>query len=144
MAEKVDPALIRMLAAVPIFAPLGDKMLRALASEGQEQRYKAGDKLVAQGDKGVGLFLILEGTVEVRHGEKPLASLGAGQFFGEMALLENQERTADVVATSPVRCLVVSSWEFWGTLSKEPEVIRLLFQETVRRLRTPNAPAFRE
>lgn len=132
-----------MLAQVPIFAPLTEKMLQTIAAEAKDRRFAVGDRLVGAGDKGIGFFLILEGKVEVRVAGKVAATLGAGQFFGEMALLDNQPRTADVVGTVAGRCLVVSAWEFWGTLSKEPEVIRLLFQETVRRLRAPGV-AFSE
>lgn len=139
MPAQANASVVRMLAQVPIFAPLGEKMLQSIAAEAKERTFAPGHKLVAQGDKGIGFFLILEGSVEVRADGKVAATLGPGQFFGEMALLDNQARTADVIGKSSGRCLVVSAWEFWGTLSKEPEVIRLLFQETVRRLRAPGS-----
>lgn len=143
MAPKADPALVQRLAAVPIFSSLGEKALKSIASDAKERRFGAGEKLVSKGDKGVGFFLILDGHVEVRNGATVLATLGPSQFFGEMALLDDQPRTADVVAKTAGNCLVVSRWEFWGYLSKEPETIRLLLQETVRRLRTP-VPGFSE
>ncbi len=137
VTPKADSSKVQMLAAVPIFAPLGEKALGRIAGDAQERKFTAGEKLVSKGEKGMGFFLLLDGQVEVRTGSTVLARLGPAQFFGEMALLDEQPRTADVVATTPGRCLVVSRWEFWGYLSKEPEMIRLLFQETVRRLRTP-------
>lgn len=143
MPPKAEPSVVRMLSQVPIFAPLGEKMLQSIATQAKERRFAAADRLVAQGEQGIGFFLILDGSVEVRIGGKATATLGPGQFFGEMALLDNQPRSADVVGRSAGRCLVVSAWEFWGALAKEPEVIRLLFQETVRRLRAAG-PGFTE
>ncbi len=143
MAPKADSATIQMLSSVPIFASLGEKALQKIAGDAKERGFRPGERLVATGEKGVGFFLILDGTVEVRRDGKSVARLGPSQFFGEMALLDEQPRTADVVATSDGRCLVVSRWEFWGYLSKEPETIRVLLQETVRRLRA-TGPGFSE
>jgi CRP/FNR family transcriptional regulator, cyclic AMP receptor protein len=136
VTPKPEESVVRSLAAVPIFASLSPKTLSRIAEAAKERSFAAGDKLVSKGEKGIGLYVVLEGSVEVRDDGKVLAALRSPQFFGEMALLDDQPRTADVVATSPGRCLVVSRWEFWGYLLKEPETIRLLLQETVRRLRS--------
>ncbi|HEV2449212.1 MAG TPA: cyclic nucleotide-binding domain-containing protein [Thermoplasmata archaeon] len=135
MPESGDASATAMLGKVPIFASLGEKVLRQLAAGAKDRRFGAGEKILTQGEKGIGLFLILEGKVEVRSKEKLLASLGPSQYFGEMALLDEEPRTADVVAIAPTRCLVISRWEFWGFLSDKPDAIRILLQETVRRLR---------
>jgi CRP/FNR family cyclic AMP-dependent transcriptional regulator len=140
---KGDSGRIEMLARVPVFAPLGDKILARIAKDAKEKSFATGDKLVSRGENGVGFYLLLEGKVEVRANGKVLATLGPAQFFGEMALLDDQPRSADVVAVSGGRCLVISRWEFWGPLSNEPEAIRILFQETVRRLRA-QGPGFSE
>jgi CRP-like cAMP-binding protein len=125
-----------MLASVPLFAPLTKAQLRMLVESGKERTYHAGDTIVSQGEKGIGFYLIRSGEARVERGGKTLASLGPGQFFGEMALLDDQPRTADVRAVGPVQCLVLSSWEFWAAIGDEPEVLRTLFKETVRRLRS--------
>jgi CRP/FNR family cyclic AMP-dependent transcriptional regulator len=129
-----------ILASVPLFATLSKAQVRRLAETAKDRRFTAGDAMVKQGDKGIGFYLILEGTASVEKGGRPVASLGPGQFFGEMALLDDQPRTADVRATSGVKCLVLSSWEFWAAVGDEPEVLRTLLKETVRRLRA-NASA---
>jgi CRP-like cAMP-binding protein len=128
---------------VPVFAPLPSKILGHIAEAAKERSFTAGQKVVSQGEKGVGFYLILDGKVEVRSNGKTVATLGPSQFFGEMALLDEQPRTADVIGVTAGRCLVLSRWEFWGFLGKEPDAIRILMQETVRRLRTPGA-AFSE
>ena len=138
--SKADPALMERLAAVPLFASLGKKELASVVDIGQPKSYKAGDKIVATGDKGIGFFLVLHGKVEVRNGASTIASLNPGDFFGEMALFDEQPRTADVVAAAPTECLVLSRWEFWGALGDKPEALRTLMNVLVRRLRaTPHA-----
>jgi CRP-like cAMP-binding protein len=135
MAPSDDDTIAKYLGSVPLFAHLSGRQLKSVAKTGAVQTWGAGEKIVAKGDKGVGFFLVLDGQVEVRSDGKALASLGPGKFFGEMALFAEQTRTADVVATASTRCLVLSRWEFWGAMAKEPEVLRELMAELVRRLR---------
>lgn len=123
------------LSAVPLFASLSPRDLRTVASTGSVRSFAAGDTIVGKGDKGLGFYLILDGKVEVRAEGKTLATLGPNSFFGEMALFEEQPRTADVVATAPSRCLVLSRWEFWSELAHDPEVLRTLMAAVVGRLR---------
>ena len=137
MAGSAHPDLVTMLGSVPLFSSLTTRQRKSIADSGKERNYPAGASIVKLGEKGVGFYLVLEGKANVRKENRSIATLGAGQFFGEMALFDEQPRTADVVAESPTRCLVLSSWEFWGALSKEPEVLRALMQEMVRRLRAP-------
>jgi voltage-gated potassium channel len=137
MADRADlKRTINLLGAVPLFSSLNERQLKTIVQAGKERTIPAGERIVRQGEKGIGMFLILDGQVAVEKSGTKVASLSSGQFFGEMALLEEQARTADVRASTPVRCLVLSRWEFWGSVSKEPEVIRMLFAETVRRLRS--------
>jgi CRP-like cAMP-binding protein len=137
MSDRADlKRTIELLGRVPLFTTLNDRQLKTIVTAAKERTIRPGEMIVRQGEKGIGLFLILDGEVAVERSGKKVATLSAGQFFGEMALLEEQPRTADVRANGPVRCLVLSRWEFWGSVSKEPEVIRMLFVETVRRLRT--------
>ena len=136
MVDPTDPAAaMDMLKAVPLFSSLNNKQLKALAKTATDQTYKPGDVLVAEGKQGVGFYLVAQGQVAVEKGGKTVASLGPGQFFGEMALIDEQPRSATVKAVGPTRCLVVTRWDFWGTVAKDPEVLRVLLRETVRRLR---------
>lgn len=73
--------------------------------------------------------------MEVRSNEKPVATIGPSGFFGEMSLVEDQIRTADVVAIAPTKCLMISPTDFWGFLADKPGVLQMLFKETIRRLR---------
>jgi len=140
MAELPGRAqALEMLSSVPLFGPLNKKQLRILVDSAKDRTYKAGETIVKQGETGIGFFLILGGQAKVERGGQAVATLGPGQFFGEMALLDDQPRTADVKAVGAVQCLVLSSWEFWSAVGDEPEVLRSLLKETVRRLRTSPA-----
>ena len=124
-----------MLSRVPMFSSLGKKSLQTIADSASERTFNPGDAIVTQGEVGIGLFLVAEGQVNVEKSGKTVATLGPGNYFGEMALLDEQPRSANVRAASQARCLVLSPWEFWGTVGKDPEALRTLLKETVRRLR---------
>jgi CRP-like cAMP-binding protein len=128
-------AIMDLFRTVPLFSSLDKRHLQTLANAAVDRTFNPGDLIVPQGDKGIGFYLIAEGTVNVEKAGKVVATLGPGKFFGEMALIDEQPRTADVKAATRARCLVLSSWEFWGSVAKDPEALRILLRETVRRLR---------
>lgn len=126
---------VGMLESVPLFRSLKKPQLKGLADSAKEKSFAAGATIVREGEEGIGFYLIRSGEARVERGGKVVATLGPGQFFGEMALLDQQPRTADVRAVGAVTCLVLSPWEFWSAVGDEPEVLRTLLKETVRRLR---------
>lgn len=133
---RSDPtAVIDQLRAVPLFSRLDPKPLRALAAGVVEQVFEPGDVIVSQDDTGVGFYLVSEGKVRIDKAGKTVATLGPGQFFGEMALLYGQSRSASARAVGPTRCLVLSPSAFWGAVGDDPEALTTLLRETVRRLR---------
>jgi len=127
-----------MLAKAPIFAALTDRQLRSLAKTAKVVAFPANARMVKQGEPGIAFYLLLSGQAEVRQGERTLARLGAGQFFGEMTLVDEQPRSADVIAVQPSECAVLSRWEFWGFAKTEPEVLQGVLREMARRLRETN------
>jgi CRP/FNR family transcriptional regulator, cyclic AMP receptor protein len=135
MAGSDTDAVAARLHSVPLFSHLSDKSVKNVVKTGALRSYKPQEKIVFKGEKGIGFYLVLDGQVEVRSDSKTVATLKPGDFFGEMALFEEQPRTADVIATTPSRCLVLSRWEFWGVMAKEPEALRELMRELVMRLR---------
>jgi len=124
-----------MIASVPFFSGLDEKKRKNVASLGKELSYKPGDKMVDEGTTGVGFYLILDGKAEVRKGTKVLATLGKGQFFGEMSLIDEQPRSADVVAVAPTKCWALTSWAFAGLVKTNPDIALLMLKELVKRLR---------
>jgi CRP/FNR family transcriptional regulator, cyclic AMP receptor protein len=133
MAGTTDAVL--MIGGVPFFAGLDEKKRKSMVAQGKELSYKPGDKIVEEGTMGVGFYMILEGKAEVRKGRKVLASLGKGQFFGEMSLIDEQPRSADVVAVEPTRCWALSTWAFNAMAKAIPELPLNMLKELVKRLR---------
>ncbi len=131
-----SPDANSMVAMVPLFGGLDDKHRKALVSQGKEMTYKAGDAIVNEGTTGVGFYLILDGRAEVRKGTRVLATLAKGQFFGEMSLIDEQPRSADVVAIRPTKCWAITSWAFAGLVKTHPEMALGMLKEMVKRLRT--------
>jgi CRP/FNR family transcriptional regulator, cyclic AMP receptor protein len=129
------PDVATMIGSVPFFSGLDAKRRKSIASQGKEMSYKAGDNVVTEGTMGVGFYLILEGKAEVRKGSKVLATLGAGQFFGEMSLIDEMPRSADVVAVAPTKCWALSSWTFDSIMKANPDVAMMMLKEVVKRLR---------
>ena len=130
----------RQLSAVPLFSHLNRKLLHTLAATADDRTFSAGETIVKEGEKAIKFYLVVEGKLSVEKSGKTIATLGPGQFFGEMALLDEQPRTASVKAVTRSRCLIVYSWEFWSSVGKDPEALRSLLSEAVQRLRK-SAPA---
>ena len=131
-------ALIAMLEKDPLWAGLDMKDLKAIVKVSEERQFQTGDIILGKGEGGVGFYLIMDGSVDIKSDSKTLAKLGPGQFFGEMAVLDNQPRSADVIAAEPSRCFVISEWSFKALISQNPRIALKMLQELVRRLRDAN------
>jgi CRP/FNR family transcriptional regulator, cyclic AMP receptor protein len=133
--------LASMLVAVPLFAGLDRKELEKIAESGREVSFEAGKKILQQGERGLAFLLILDGSVEVNKDGKRLAKLGKGQFFGEMTVIDDQPRSADVVAVEPTTCFGLTAWSFDAVIGSNPSIARQMMKELVRRLRqVENSP----
>jgi cAMP-dependent protein kinase regulator len=99
------------LKAIPLFANLDDHDLQVIATFADETSVSEGDLLVREGDFSYELLAIEEGTAEVRRGDETVATLGPGDFFGEVGVLQNEMRNATIVATSAMRLITLTTWE---------------------------------
>jgi CRP/FNR family cyclic AMP-dependent transcriptional regulator len=113
---------------VPFFSSISKKDLGVIAQQTDELDVPAGRVLARQGDFGSEFFVIDSGTAEVTRDGERLAELGAGDFFGEMALLEEDRRVATVTATSPMTLIVMTRASFRALDRSLPQV-----HETVAR-----------
>jgi CRP-like cAMP-binding protein len=136
---------VAQLGKVALFAGLSEERLRAIAAVCRVGVFPAGDEIVAQGHDALGeedgLYILLDGRVEVRRdaidGADGLlvATLGPPEFFGEMALLDGQERSASVFATTEVLCLMLSRWDFQRQLRGDPEIALRVLAVLTQRIR---------
>lgn len=131
---------IEVLRRVPLLAALGDAELEAFAPFLRERRYPRGSMVLAQGDSGESLYLIAAGQVKVvlihEDGREVILSvLGEGAFFGEMALLDQEPRSAHVVAMTDSMLLQLRREDFQARLRSGPDVAIALLRELSRRLR---------
>jgi len=135
--RESDP-VIEMLEKASLWSGLDRKDLKFIVKLSKERKYETGDVIVQKGEGGVGFYLILDGSVEIRSNGTTLSKLGSGQFFGEMSVIDNQPRSANVIAIEPSRCLILSAWSFNALISEHPKIALKILQEFVRRLRNTN------
>ncbi len=138
LSDKESAPVVEMLEKSSLWSGLSKKDLKSIVRLSKERTYETGDVIVQKGEGGVGFYLILEGSVEIRSDGTTIAKLGPGQFFGEMSVIDNQPRSADVVAVEPSRCLILSAWSFNALISENPKIALKMLQEFVRRLRSTN------
>jgi CRP/FNR family transcriptional regulator, cyclic AMP receptor protein len=115
-------AKLELLKGVPLFAHCSRKELEEIGRIADELDFREGKELTREGSRGREFFVLLEGTVEVVRDGKRVATLGKGDFFGELALISNIPRTATVTATSPIRTLVVFGRDFRRLLQEDPGI----------------------
>lgn len=124
-----------MIRKVPLFAGLKDKDLKTIAKSGKEFSYHPPTTIVKADEGGAGFFLILDGKVRVQRRGKTIATLGSGDFFGEMSLLDKQPRSADVVVAEDTTCFGLTPWVFISLIRSNPDIAIGMLKEIVGRLR---------
>lgn len=115
-------AKVELIKGVPLFAELGRKELDEVAGIADEIDLPEGRELTVEGRPGREFMVIVEGEASVRRGDQEVNRLGAGDFFGEIALLEDRPRTATVKAETPIRALVIMNRSFRTLLEHSPEI----------------------
>jgi len=123
------------LAAVPLFSQLEHKDLARLAKSAVSRKYAPGDAIVGEGEQAVAFYVIVSGKVEVSKGGQLLNTLGAGDFFGEMSLLDGHPRVATLKAIDPTECLVIARWDFTAELNTDPSIAASMLPTLSRRIR---------
>jgi CRP/FNR family cyclic AMP-dependent transcriptional regulator len=113
---------VGLIKNVPLFSKLSRKELEALASVADEMDLPEGKTLTREGERGREFFVLLKGTADVHQNGKKIATLGEGDFLGEIALVTRLPRTATVTTTSPVRALVITDRDFSALLKRSPEI----------------------
>jgi CRP-like cAMP-binding protein len=129
------PATIEQLQRVPLFADLDRKELESLSSSFKERTFNAGDTVASEGSGGVGFFVIDEGEAKVTLRGEERAKLGPGDYFGEIALIDEGARTATITAETDMRCYGLTSWEFRPLVEGNSQIAWKMLQALANQLR---------
>ena len=113
---------VELIKGVPLFASASKQELTEIASIADEIDLPEGKVLINEGDTGREFFVLIEGTGEVSRGGKKVASIGPGDFFGEISLIAKTPRNATITTTSPVRALVITDRAFRQLLDHSPQI----------------------
>jgi CRP/FNR family cyclic AMP-dependent transcriptional regulator len=132
-------APIETLQDVPLFAELDERELEQLARQLHERRFPEGADVTSEGAGGAGFFVIAEGNADVDVGGERRATLGPGDFFGEIALIDTGTRSASITAATDLLCYGLTAWEFRPFVEEHPKVAWALLQTLATRLREAQA-----
>ena len=126
---------VELLSAVPLFSNCSKRDLAAVAKLAQEVELPAGHTLIHErAPVAYAFFVLIEGEAEVRRRNRRVATLGPGDFFGELALILRRPRTATVTLTGPSRLLSISAHTFQPLLMRSPEIQFKLLEALAERL----------
>ena len=126
------------IAGFGLFADLPSPQLTEIAHTFEEVAFADGERVLRQGVSGSGFYVILDGEAKVVVDGDPRARLARGDFFGEISILLGEAPIADIVATRPLRCLVLAGPQVEPFLIDHPRVLYRMLQAQSRRLRAAN------
>jgi CRP-like cAMP-binding protein len=130
----VAGALLEVLRRVPLFEELDPAELQSIADSMHEANVPAGATVTAEGGPGDGFFVIDSGEAEVTVEGSPRGTMGAGDYFGEIALLLGSSRTATVTAATDLRCYALTPWDFRTLVEGDPSIAWKVMQSMAARL----------
>ncbi|HMN60717.1 MAG TPA: cyclic nucleotide-binding domain-containing protein [Anaerolinea sp.] len=138
MSKQDD--IIKFLYRVPLFQSLNRRQIEQLSKRVLDRDYQDGATIVAQGKGGEGFFIVYSGKVDVIRervdGNKAVVNqLTDGDFFGEMALLDDGPRTATCVAVGLTKCFVLPRWDFLAVMKEDPDMAVTILEEMAKRFR---------
>lgn len=124
-----------LLERAPVFSSLPPEIIDAITSHGDERTFEAGEFVVREGDPGEELFVILDGEARVERKGSALATFGAGEFFGEIAVFDGRPRSADVVAATHLKTIAISRDLIREALIREPRAAWAMLETLAARFR---------
>jgi len=137
MADTAD--LEARLIRVPIFGQLSRRQLKKLLGKAKTTSHSAGQDITEQDKGSLAFHLVLSGSADVTVHGKKVRTLGPGEYFGEISMIDGRPRSATVTAASPLTTLAVPHLAFQDLLDDEPEVARQLLVRLCDRLREAEA-----
>jgi CRP/FNR family cyclic AMP-dependent transcriptional regulator len=128
-------APIELLKRVPLFQGLDEKHLDTLSRTFTDRTFSAGQQVTTEGGGGVGFFVIEDGEAVVSVGGEERRTLGAGDYFGEVALIDEGSRSASITAKTELRCYGLTPWQFRPLVEENASIAWPLLQQMAKRLR---------
>jgi CRP/FNR family cyclic AMP-dependent transcriptional regulator len=135
MLRAMAEAPIELIKSVPLFSDLDARELRQIAESMKERTFNAGDTVTQEGKGGVGFFVIAEGTAKVSVGGEEVRTFSSGDFFGEIGLIADIDRTATITAESDLRCYGMTSWDFRPLVESNASIAWKMLQVMAQRLK---------
>ena len=133
MAVRDD--VVNTIAAFSLFADLTGPQLQEVTHLFDEAFFGQGERILRQGVSGSGFYVILEGTAGIRVDNVDRSVLKPGDYFGEISCLLGEVPVADIVAETPLRCLVLPATQLEGFLTAHPRIMYRLLQGEARKLK---------
>jgi CRP/FNR family transcriptional regulator, cyclic AMP receptor protein len=118
----------------PLFSRLSKKDIKQLAATLTQRSFPAGTVITEKGKPGVGFFVIASGSASVVVAGQPMRTLKAGDHFGEIALIDEGPRMAEVTAETDLECYALAAWQFRPFVQDHPDVAWALMQSLVKRI----------
>jgi CRP/FNR family transcriptional regulator, cyclic AMP receptor protein len=128
-----------LLKRVPLFQGLDDKHIDTLSRTFTDRTFNAGQEITSEGGGGVGFFIIEDGEAVVSVGGEERRTLGSGDYFGEIALIDEGARTASVTADTDMTCYAMTLWEFRPIVETDSRIAWKLVQALAHKLREADA-----
>jgi CRP/FNR family cyclic AMP-dependent transcriptional regulator len=128
-------APVELLKQVPLFQSLSADQVEKLARSFRDRTFASGSEVTTEGKSGVGFFVIESGSATVSVGGDERRTLGAGDYFGELALIDDSPRSATIVADSDLKCWGLTSWEFRPLVEQNAAIAWSMLQTLAQRLR---------
>jgi CRP/FNR family transcriptional regulator, cyclic AMP receptor protein len=129
-------APVELLQNVPLFKSLSRDQVEKLARSFKDRTFSAGSAVTTEGQSGVGFFVIEAGTATVTVPGEERRTLGAGDYFGELALIDDSPRSATIVADTDLRCWGLTSWEFRPLVEQNAAIAWSMLRTLAQRLRS--------
>ena len=139
MLPRMADAPTELLRKVPLFSDLNDKELRQVAQSMKERTFDAGTSVTEEGRGGIGFFVISDGTAKVSIGGTDVRTFGPGDYFGEIALVADMDRTATITAETDLHCYGMTSWDFRPLVENNASIAWKMLQVLAQRLKEAEA-----
>jgi CRP-like cAMP-binding protein len=135
MLPRMAKAPVELIKKVPLFSDLDNRELKEIADSMKERTFNAGDTVTEEGKGGAGFFVIDDGSAKVSVGGEEVRTIGAGDYFGEIGLIADIDRTATITAETDLRCYGMTFWDFRPLVETNASIAWKLLQAMAQRLK---------